>query len=126
MSLRKISCLLAIIGMLVLAHVPACGQTQAQGPIPYAQRSLPQKTALLAGATICSLVYTPMKAVYCVGGALTGGLVYLMSAGQSSMASKQIINRSSHGDWFVYPDHLTQASPVRFSGDGLPPPGAVR
>lgn len=124
MKAIKPSWLQGVAWILILAHSPAFGQ--APQPVPFAERNIAQKTALVTGATICSLVYTPMKAVYAAGGVLAGGMVYLMSAGQSSMAARQIVNRSSHGDWFVSPDHLTQSRSIRFNGDGLPPPGTSR
>jgi len=34
-------------------------------------------------------------------------LVFLMSAGQSSTAAGRLMARSTGGDWFVHPDHLT-------------------
>lgn len=85
----------------------ACSCAQAATSLPYADRGVGGKTALVAGSAACSVLYTPVKAAYAVGGTLTGGLVFLMSAGQSSTAAGRVMARSTGGDWFVHPDHLT-------------------
>ncbi len=82
----------------------------------YVERSPLQQGLLGAGAVGCSVVYTPIKACYAAGGTVGGGLVFLMSAGQSSTAAGRILQRSTRGDWFVHPDHLTGQRRLRFRG----------
>ena len=73
-----------------------------------------EKTALATGSVLSSAVYTPAKALYAAGGTLTGSMVYLMSAGQSTTAASNIITRSTCGDWFVRPSHLSGDRNLRF------------
>lgn len=99
----------------------------AFGPIPeqegwantqtgYYERSPAEQGFLTAGAVGCSLVYTPIKACYAAGGTVAGGMVFLMSAGQSATAAGKILERSTRGDWYVHPDHLTGQRRLRFRG----------
>ena len=91
-------------------------ESLAQGNRTYVERSPLQKGLLDAGAVGASVIYTPIKACYAVGGTIAGGLVFLMSAGQSSTAAGLILQRSTRGDWFVHPDHLTGQRRLRFRG----------
>ena len=88
----------------------------AQGAVPFRDRGLGEKAALLTGSLVCSAVYTPVKGLYAGAGTIAGGVVVVMSAGQSSAAGAHIVRRSIEGDWFVRPDHLTGNRPLRFSG----------
>lgn len=78
------------------------------------EKGMMEKTALATGSVLCSALYTPAKALYAAGGTLTGSMVYLMSAGQSTTAAGNIISRSTHGDWFVRPSHLSGERHLRF------------
>lgn len=110
-----------VLGLLCLVRVaPAWSQSH----VPFADRGTGQKIALVAGATACSVVYTPAKAIYATGGALVGSMVFLMSAGQSSAAAGRIFDRTGRGDWYVHPDHLTGVRPLHFRGETVGPPGA--
>jgi hypothetical protein len=102
-----------ILLFILLASL-ACSCAQARTSLPYADRGVGGKTALTLGSVACSAIYTPVKAAYAVGGTLTGGLVFLMSAGQSSTAAGRVMARSTGGDWFVHPDHLTGNRELEF------------
>ena len=78
------------------------------------EQGVMKKTALVTGSVLCSTLYTPAKALYAAGGTLTGSVVYLMSAGQSTTAAGNIISRSTRGDWFVRPSHLSGDQDLHF------------
>ncbi len=78
------------------------------------EQGVMEKTALVTGSVLCSAIYTPAKALYAAGGTLTGSMVYLMSAGQSTTAASNIITRSTCGDWFIRPSHLSGDRDLRF------------
>jgi hypothetical protein len=90
--------------------------TQAGGA-PFSERGTLGKTGLVVGSMACTSVYTPVKAAYAAGGAVAGGLVFLMSAGQSSTAGGKMVQKSTGGDWFIHPDHLTGNRPLEFKGN---------
>jgi len=102
--------------LLFLGAVAIPNEGHGQSRPTYVERTPLQKGLLGAGAVGCSVVYTPIKACYAAGGTVAGGLVFLMSAGQSSTAAGQILQRSTRGDWFVHPDHLTGDRRLRFRG----------
>jgi len=89
---------------------------EGKAGVPFADRGVAGKTALVLGSLCCSAVYTPVKTAYAAGGTVAGGLAFLMSAGQSATAAGRIIDRSTGGDWFVEPDHLTGNQRLRFRG----------
>jgi hypothetical protein len=90
-------------------------------PVPFSQRGWGSKTLLVTGAALCSVGYTPVKAFYAVGGTFTGGLVYVMSAGQSKTAANEIVEHATYGDWYIHPDHLTKVRPLEFKGSAPKP-----
>lgn len=84
--------------------------------VPYMERTPIEQGLIGTGAVGCSIVYTPIKACYAAAGTVGGGLVFLMSAGQSSTAAGKILESSTRGDWFVHPEHLTGQRRLRFRG----------
>jgi len=103
------------LGILVGIAFPAC----AKSSVPFQDRDPGSKGLLVAGAILCTAVYTPVKAAYAVGGTVAGGLVFLMSAGQSTTAAARIIDRGTRGDWVVHPDHLTGNRPLHFNAPAV-------
>lgn len=111
----RLRCLILIGWFIALGPITereACANTQTG----YYERSPVEQGFLTAGAVGCSLVYTPLKACYAAGGTVAGGMVFLMSAGQSATAAGKILDRSTRGDWYVHPDHLTGQRRLRFRG----------
>ena len=94
------------------------GTVKAGDLAPFSEYSPTEKTGLVLGSVLCSAVYTPVKAVYAVGGTLTGGLMFIMSAGQSSRAAGNTIGRSTRGDWVVRPSHLIGTRQLEFRSPG--------
>lgn len=110
-------------GMMMVLGLLLWGPAEVQAEsLPYADRTTFERTALTTGAVLGSVVYTPAKAVYAAGGTVAGGLVFLMSAGQSSTAATRILDRSARGDWYVHPDHLTGNRGLHFRGETTGPP----
>jgi hypothetical protein len=67
------------------------------------------------GAGLCTLVYTPVKITYAVGGLVVSGLVYLWSAGDSSRTAS-LAKVVAGGDYVITPDHLTGDRRFHFTG----------
>lgn len=111
------------LGILALAlALAAPGRAMGNASIPYSDRGTGERVALATGAVASSVFYTPVKAIYAAGGTVAGGLVFLMSAGQSSTAAGRIIDRSTGGDWYIHPDHLTGNRSLHFKGETVGPP----
>jgi hypothetical protein len=67
------------------------------------------------GATLCTLVYGPVKVAYAAGGLAVGSLAWLWSFGNKRVA-KPIFQNSLGGDYVVLPDHLRGKQKLRFRG----------
>lgn len=72
------------------------------------------------GSVLASLFYSPLKVTYAGLGLVTGGLGYLLSAGQAEVAD-QIIYPAVTGNYVITPRHLKGEERVVFIG--YPPPG---
>ncbi|MCA9424494.1 MAG: hypothetical protein KC994_05445 [Candidatus Omnitrophica bacterium] len=105
-----------LVAIVVLGFGAASVSAQTHAQVSYLERTPMEKGLLGVGAVGCSILYTPVKACYAAGGTVASGLVFIMSAGQSSTAAGQILQRSTRGDWFVHPDHLTGQRRLRFRG----------
>ena len=70
------------------------------------------------GSVVASLFYSPLKITYAGLGLMTGGLGYLLSAGNADVADN-IIYPAVGGNYIITTSHLKGAKPVVFIG---PPP----
>ena len=70
------------------------------------------------GAVLASMFYSPFKITYAGLGLLTGGLGFVLSAGNMDVANN-IISPAVRGNYVVTPRHLKGEEPLIFVG--LPP-----
>jgi hypothetical protein len=113
---------LALSLSLAPLSVAAQEQPQQQGPTPQNSES-PTTTEDLGygvGSVLSSLFYSPLKVTYAGLGLLTGGLGFVLSAGNVDVANN-IINPAVRGDYVVTPSHLKGEEMLIFIG---PPPGS--
>lgn len=66
-------------------------------------------------AGLASLVYTPAKVLYALGGGVAAGMAYLASAGDQDVAAP-ILTPSVRGDYVVTPEHLRGERSLEFFG----------
>lgn len=67
------------------------------------------------GAVAADVVYVPVKVVFAGVGALTSGLTYLVTVGNSS-ASTAVWNAAVEGTYVITPRHIEGEDRVRFIG----------
>ena len=67
------------------------------------------------GAVLVSLVYGPVKVLYAIAGATTGGLAFVFSGGDADVA-KVVLTPSVRGDYVITPAHLTGEREIEFLG----------
>ncbi len=79
------------------------------------EESLAYEGSVGVGAAICTLVYSPLKVVYAVGGLLVSSLAWIWTMGDSSIAGP-IYQAAVGGDYVVTPAHLDGQRDLRFSG----------
>lgn len=70
------------------------------------------------GSVLASILYSPLKITYAGLGLITGGVGYVLSAGNPEVANS-IIYPAVGGNYVITPNHLKGVEPVIFVG---PPP----
>jgi len=104
---------------LGLAPVVAVAQESPQEQISTAQPSELSTSAedfgYGVGSVLSSLFYSPFKVTYAGLGLLTGGIGFVLSAGNADVANN-IINPAVRGNYVVTPSHLKGEEPLIFVG----------
>jgi hypothetical protein len=67
------------------------------------------------GAVAADILYVPAKVVFAGVGALTSGLTYLVTVGNTS-ASSAVWNAAVEGTYVITPRHIEGKDPVHFIG----------
>jgi hypothetical protein len=101
----------ATIMALALAAVLALASSTARAD----EDSLAYEGVIGVGATVCTLVYSPIKLAYAAGGMVISGLAWLWTVGDTSVAGP-IYTSSLGGDYVVTPAHLDGSRPLEFVG----------
>ncbi len=118
--LRK-SLIFGLLLLLILPPLTLRAAEPALGNEPQLQPAEPSAGEDLGygiGSVIASLFYSPLKVTYAGLGLMTGGLGFLLSAGQADVADN-IIYPAVRGNYIITPRHLKGVEPVIFIG---PPP----
>jgi hypothetical protein len=84
-------------------------------PAPARAESTAQEVAYGVGSATSTLVYAPVKASFCILGAVTSGLT--LPFGGPRTAGK-VASTACGGTWVVTPAALRGREPVRFMGGG--------
>ena len=99
---------LALLIGLVLIGSSEAGWAQSNSP-----DSTGEQAALGAGSFIGTLVYAPVKASFCILGAITSGFAFPI-AGQRTASN--IAGATCGGTWVITPDALKGRERVKFIG----------
>jgi hypothetical protein len=86
-------------------------------------------------SALCTLIYSPVKVVYAVGGLLVGGLAWGLSGGDGDVL-RAVVTPAVRGDYVITPSLLRGERPIEFFGrdpayraeapaEAEPPPAAV-
>ena len=73
-------------------------------------KEVSKESGLGAAAALCSLVYSPLKLVYAVGGLVVGSLAWVFTAGDTNVADKVYV-RSLRGTYVITPEILSGKEP---------------
>jgi hypothetical protein len=119
---------------MLLGSAPACANADAADaghaadtdPADTDQDGVPidSEAGIGVAAGLVSLVYTPAKVLYALGGGAVAGMAYLASAGNEDV-TEPILTPSLRGDYIVTPEHLRGERPLEFFGREPGDPPAV-
>ncbi len=96
------------LGIVLLAAAPAARAQQEDESVAF-------EAVAGMGAAICSLVYSPLKVAYAIGGSVVSGLAWIWTLGDTSIAGP-IFRSSVRGDYVVTPSHVAGQRELRFLG----------
>jgi hypothetical protein len=98
----------------VLIGVAVVGSSVASWAQPKSQESgAAEQIAYGTGSVLTSLVYAPVKASFCVLGAIGSGFAFPFAGPKKAGA---IAESSCSGTWILTPDNLKGKSQVKFVG----------
>jgi len=95
----------------------------AAWPGAAAAESTAQEVAYGVGSVTTTLVYAPIKASFCILGAVTSG--FTLPFGGPRTAEK-VASTACGGTWAITPSALRGREPVRFMGGGAGEPSSPR
>lgn len=78
-------------------------------------KEVSKESGMGAAAALSSLVYSPIKLVYAVGGLVIGSLAWVFTAGDTEVADKVYV-RSLRGTYVITPEILRGEEPLVFIG----------
>ncbi|PYN16953.1 MAG: hypothetical protein DME05_06610 [Candidatus Rokuibacteriota bacterium] len=78
-----------------------------------------QQVAYGAGSALGTLVYAPVKASFCILGAIGSGFTYMVD----SKTAGKVAQGSCGGTWVITPSAVAGKEPVRFVGTTQPRDG---
>lgn len=78
-------------------------------------KEVSKESGMGAAAALSSLVYSPVKLVYAVGGLVIGSLAWVFTAGDTDVADKVYV-RSLRGTYVITPEILRGEEPLVFIG----------
>ena len=67
------------------------------------------------GASLCTLVYAPLKVAYAIGGSVISGFAWAWTLGETAV-SGPILRAAVRGDYVVTPAHLEGRRDLHFVG----------
>ena len=98
---------------LMLALVAPAGGAWAGGE---SAGSTPEQVAYGAGSALGTLVYSPVKASFC----LVGGVASAFTALASPPTASKVVGGACRGTWIITPDVLKGKERVKFVADVQP------
>jgi hypothetical protein len=102
---RRVSLVLAVV---LLAHTGlAWAGSQSSG-------STPEQVAYGAGSALGTIVYSPVKASFCILGGVAGAFTALASPPTAS----KVVGGTCRGTWIITPGVLKGEDRVKFVDDG--------
>ena len=116
---RALTVILISLLMLSPFNLSAAEAPQEQ-PLQTTEPSPGEDLGYGVGSVLASMFYSPFKVTYAGLGLITGGLGYVLSAGNLDVANN-IITPAIRGNYVVTPGHLKGEEALIFVG---PPPSA--
>lgn len=120
-DIRRVFILGLVFSLLLLPQNSRALQSVPEPSAPQqAEASVGEDLGFGVGSVLASMLYSPFKITYAALGLLTGGLGFVLSAGNTDVATN-IINPAVRGNYVVTPRHLRGEEPIIFVGPSNSP-----
>ena len=97
----------------LLLSVLVLGQMSVVTTRADASESTPNQVAYGAGSVFGTLVYSPIKASFCILGGVTSAFTAIVSP----QTAGKVVGASCGGTWGITPDTLRGRDPIKFVGE---------
>ncbi len=101
--------------LALLLGVLLVGQAVVAWAEPAPKESASQQAVYGAGSVLTTLVYAPIKASFCILGAVSSGFAFPIAGAKTAT---NIASTTCGGTWAVTPDALKGKERVKFVGGG--------
>ena len=98
----------------LLLGLALLGQSTVGWAQSNSQETGPQQVAYGAGSVLGTLVYAPVKASFCILGAISSGFAFPIAGAKTA---GNIAGATCKGTWAITPDALKGKEHVKFVGD---------
>jgi len=113
--------IVVLISLLMLSPFTLSAAEAPQGqPLQTTEPSSGEDLGYGVGSVLASMFYSPFKLTYAGLGLITGGLGYVLSAGNTDVMNN-IISPAVRGNYVVTPRHLKGEEALIFVGPPPPP-----
>lgn len=119
-SVSKVTFALLITVVISSPRLLAADYPYEPQPAAAAEPDPGQELGYGVGSVLASILYSPLKVTYAGLGLLTGGIGWVLSAGNPYVANN-IIYPAVTGNYVITPRHLKGEEPVIFIGQQPPP-----
>jgi hypothetical protein len=96
-----------LVGVSVLVLAPQAALAEGE--------RIESEAGFGALSALCTLIYSPVKVVYAVGGLLVGGLAWGLSGGDGDVL-RAVVTPAVRGDYVITPSLLRGERPIEFFG----------
>lgn len=108
MSIRHFRIVASAVAFALVAAASPVRADEATNPVD-------SDAGIGIAAGLATLVYTPAKVIYALGGGVAAGMAYIASAGNQDV-TEPILTPSLRGDYIVTPEHLRGEKELEFFG----------
>lgn len=109
-----------LTSLIFLPRILSAAEAAPDAQLPaQAEPSAGEDLGYGVGSVLASIFYSPLKITYAGLGLITGGVGFVLSAGNPDVANN-IIYPAVKGNYVITPNHLKGTEPVIFIGPAAP------
>jgi hypothetical protein len=112
---HRLTAALVASAFLFASSLAVANEVESADDRPSDSQVVAKEAGIGLAAGVSTLIYTPIKLVYSIGGVVIGGLAWVFSGGDSDVA-KTVITPAVAGDYVLTARHLQGKETLEFFG----------